>query len=370
MRKTKTILTGLISLLLISTLLLAGCQQTPANQEIPPDPFTSTWDMDKEGRMFSISGNSAGHKPGGKSEFLLKINNYSGDDAWQGEYCVLLVNQEGVIKEITHENFNVPVGLETQEQIFVEFPENFEGPLGLCAVIPQQSTMITTLWVGTGRTGNAGPWPKIKTCPFYLTEEGSRKLAEEFVLNSPTFKFDGNRVSLELAETLYPDIENSRQFVFRFESAHAGYGDRTGQMLAEVITPHEAIISVEQGEVKSAVMDEKWDMVKQQMLDEIEISPAPIHEVDVRFMESFPVQVGVYIKGGLRDGCTAFNDAAVTREGDTINIEVTVQKPKDTSCPAIYNFFEKNLNLGSDFTAGTTYTLNVNDYTTTFEMPG
>ena len=103
MRKTKTILTGLISLLLISTLLLAGCQQTPANQEIPPDPFTSTWDMGKEGKMFSISGNSAGHKPGEQSEFLLKINNHSGDGTWQGEYCILLVNQE-VIKEITHEN--------------------------------------------------------------------------------------------------------------------------------------------------------------------------------------------------------------------------------------------------------------------------
>lgn len=101
----------------------------------------------------------------------------------------------------------------------------------------------------------------------------------------------------------------------------------------------------------------------------VDISLAPIHEVEVLFMESFPVQVGVYIKGGLRDGCTTFHDAVVTRQGNTINIEVTTQHPKDTVCPAVYTFFENNLNLGSDFTSGATYTLEVNDYTTTFLYP-
>jgi hypothetical protein len=44
----------------------------------------------------------------------------------------------------------------------------------------------------------------------------------------------------------------------------------------------------------------------------------------------------------------------------------TVQRPRGVNCPAIYNNFEKDVNLGSDFVFGTTYTLNVNDYTTTF----
>jgi hypothetical protein len=202
-----------------------------------------------------------------------------------------------------------------------------------------------------------------------MTEEEARHLAENFAKNSPTFKFDGIEDTLQLVETLYPDIENAWQFVFHFESRHAGYGDRTGQILLQVITPHEAIITVEEGQVVSAIMDEKWDMINQRMLHEIEISLAPIHEVEVFFMESFPVQVGVYIKGGLRDGCTTFHDAVVTREGNTINIEVTTQHPKDTDCPPVYTFFEKNLNLGSDFTAGATYTLKVNDYTTTFLYP-
>jgi len=199
-----------------------------------------------------------------------------------------------------------------------------------------------------------------------MTEEDARQLAENFIRNSPTFTYDGIEDTLKLAETLYPDIENAWQFVFQFESRQPGYGDRTGQMLAEVITPHEAIITVEHGEVASALMDGKWDMINQQILDDIVISLAPIHEVGVYFMESYPVQVRVHIQGGLRDGCTTFHDAVATQEGDIINIKVTTQRPRDAICTQVYGFFEENLNLGSNFATGSTYKLIVNDYTTTF----
>ena len=95
-------------------------------------------------------------------------------------------------------------------------------------------------------------------------EMQARNLAEEFVRNSPTFVFDGMEETLKLVETRPHDVENAWTFVFHFDSRHAGYGDRTGQVLAEVITPHEAVITIEEGEIKSAVMDEKWDMLTQQ----------------------------------------------------------------------------------------------------------
>ncbi len=104
------------------------------------------------------------------------------------------------------------------------------------------------------------------SCQSQYTEEASREMAREFVQNSPTFAYDGIAGSLELAETLYPDMEGSWVFVYRFESRHAGYGDRTGQVLAQVITPHEAVITVEQGGIKSAIMDGKWNMLNQKML--------------------------------------------------------------------------------------------------------
>ncbi len=112
-----------------------------------------------------------------------------------------------------------------------------------------------------------GRWDMMAQQFITIGEEEARQIAREFVIDSPTFAFDGILATLELAETLHPDIENAWTFVFRFESAHAGYGDRTGQMLAEVITPHEAHVTVENGEVVSALMDEKWDMLSQRLVE-------------------------------------------------------------------------------------------------------
>ena len=100
-----------------------------------------------------------------------------------------------------------------------------------------------------------------------FTEESSLAIAEEFVRNSPTFLFDGMEETLELVETRYPELEHSWVFVYQFDSRQAGYGDRTGEMLAEVITPHEAVITVSKNEVVTAVMDETWDMLGQELIE-------------------------------------------------------------------------------------------------------
>jgi len=194
------------------------------------------------------------------------------------------------------------------------------------------------------------------------TEESSRKIAEEFVRQEATFKFDGIPETLEVVNTTA--LGDGWQFTIEYESRHAGYGDRSGQALLEVITPHTCLVTVENGEVVAAVMDQKWDMIEQR--SNLEIKLAPIHQVDVYIMESYPEQIGVHIRGGLSDGCTTFHGLTVTREGNVVNIEVTVQRPRGVDCPAVYNYFEQNVNLGTDFAFGTTFTLNVNDYTTTF----
>lgn len=103
--------------------------------------------------------------------------------------------------------------------------------------------------------------------------------------------------------------------------------------------------------------------------EEIEIRLAPIHEVEVNIAESFPEQIFVYIKGGLADGCTTFNAVETERSGTTIDITVTTQRPRDAVCIQVYGFFEQNVPLGSQFTSGQTYTVNVNDVTRSFEYP-
>lgn len=65
-----------------------------------------------------------------------------------------------------------------------------------------------------------------------MSEEESRRIAEEYLRNSPTFVFDGMEETLILADTLTTQHPYSWIFVFEFDSRHAGYGDRTGQILA------------------------------------------------------------------------------------------------------------------------------------------
>jgi hypothetical protein len=83
-------------------------------------------------------------------------------------------------------------------------------------------------------------------------------LAKQFVMDDATFRFDG------MDDTINATLDESSGIVtVEFTSRHAGYGDRTGLMLAEVLTPHRVILTISGGQVTSAVMDEKWDMLCQ-----------------------------------------------------------------------------------------------------------
>jgi len=99
-----------------------------------------------------------------------------------------------------------------------------------------------------------------------MSEGESKKVAENFVKNSPTFTFDGMADTLRLVDTLRARCPYCWVFVFEFDSAHAGYGDRTGQVVAQVITHHRALVAIEQMKVASAVIDDKWDMLLQKEL--------------------------------------------------------------------------------------------------------
>ncbi len=99
-----------------------------------------------------------------------------------------------------------------------------------------------------------------------LDEDGARTVAQDFVRNSPTFAFDGIGATLEAVEAPGGGDDGTWMFEVSFQSAHAGYGDRTGQVLAQVVTPHVAQVTIANGNVVSAIMDEQWDMLKQSMV--------------------------------------------------------------------------------------------------------
>lgn len=103
---------------------------------------------------------------------------------------------------------------------------------------------------------------------------------------------------------------------------------------------------------------------------------APIESVEVQVLKSQPPQYQVAVTSGLPGGCAQFDSIKADRAGTRIDVTVMNSMPVgNVPCTAIYGYKDSTVNLGSDFTAGTTYTVVVNaagnaSKTTTFTAQG
>lgn len=152
-----------------------------------------------------------------------------------------------------------------------------------------------------------------------MSAEESQRIAEEFVRNSPTFIYDGMEGTLILTDTLTLRCPYCWVFSFEFDSGHAGYGDRTGQVLAEVITRHRAVIGVEQLEITSAVMDDKWDMIRQTIVSEEEELEGALSVAELLENPMYDAEVTIYGNVSLLGqlNCPCFE---LTSGGATIQV--------------------------------------------------
>ena len=91
-------------------------------------------------------------------------------------------------------------------------------------------------------------------------------------------------------------------------------------------------------------------------------APAPIDNLELMILESFPLQYQLQIKSGLPNGCVRYGGYFMMREGATIRIEMVNWKPSDPDviCTEQYGTVETVISLGSDFDFDTTYTVDVN----------
>jgi hypothetical protein len=94
------------------------------------------------------------------------------------------------------------------------------------------------------------------------------ELAIDFVKNAPTFAFDGMGDSLTVEDVMILESFPVQYVVtINFESLHGGYGDRTGQYLTQAITPHTIIVTVVDGQITSAIIDDIWDELSQETIE-------------------------------------------------------------------------------------------------------
>lgn len=133
-------------------------------------------------------------------------------------------------------------------------------------------------------------WDELNQRLLLQTSDDVSKIALDWLRNSATYKFNGVPESLKVVEVwqaqtfAYPSFW---QITIEFCNLHAGYGDRTGQILAQVITPHSIRIHVTEGMVTMAIIDEKWDELKQSMLPsnhDVVTSPESARDYGVTYL--------------------------------------------------------------------------------------
>jgi|SRR5688572_29411580 len=94
---------------------------------------------------------------------------------------------------------------------------------------------------------------------------------------------------------------------------------------------------------------------------------APIDRLDVRILESSPPQYVLNVRAGLPSGCAEQNRHETERVADAITVTVLNWMPTgNTPCSMIYGSYELNINVGSNFRPGITYSVIVNDKRTAF----
>ena len=93
------------------------------------------------------------------------------------------------------------------------------------------------------------------------------EIARNFVMSAPTFAFDGMEDTISIGSIMAMEsFPVQYRLEVSFTSTHGGFGDRTGQMITQALTPHVVDVLIVEGNVISAVIDDTWDEMNHQFV--------------------------------------------------------------------------------------------------------
>ena len=97
------------------------------------------------------------------------------------------------------------------------------------------------------------------------------------------------------------------------------------------------------------------------------IGLAPVEEIEIVILESFPVQVQVIASGNLPDPCTEISEVLQEREGNTFFVSIKTYRSLDP-CIQIIVPFEVKIPLNVYGLPAGTYTVDINGVQATFDL--
>lgn len=107
---------------------------------------------------------------------------------------------------------------------------------------------------------------KLRAYAVSLSPEKAENISKIWVETAPTYSFDGLDLKMEKHEVL-ETIPEQHLLTYTFTSTHGGYGNRTDQIVTQVLTPHIIEVTVSEKNVTSAVIDRKWDELSQEPVE-------------------------------------------------------------------------------------------------------
>ena len=99
--------------------------------------------------------------------------------------------------------------------------------------------------------------------PSQQHETTELEIATQWIQQAPTYAHDGYNLTLTeyYIQESYPE---RHVLTFNFTSRAAGYGDRSQQAVAQVLTNHTIQVVIVEEEIVSATIDEKWNELTQE----------------------------------------------------------------------------------------------------------
>jgi LysM repeat protein len=100
-----------------------------------------------------------------------------------------------------------------------------------------------------------------------------------------------------------------------------------------------------------------------------ETGEALIEGVEVRILESYPVQVQAVVRGQLPDACTYIEQITQVREGQTFRLRLTTARYPDRRCAQALTPFQQVVALNVAGLPGGAYDVRIGQIVTAFQLP-
>ena len=115
-------------------------------------------------------------------------------------------------------------------------------------------------------------------------------------------------------------------------------------------------------------LSSKLEEVDPSQENKLAANEAPIEDIDIIMLESFPVPVNVVARGYLPDDCTMIDQFTEEQRGNTLTIKITTARKPDKVCRQTSQVFEEVIPLDAVGLSAGVYTVKVNNKIGVFEL--